>query len=56
MDTHDVKIVNKSGGAYSNISYDIDSNISNDGRMVMIPENAVAEILTPSSDIKGVVR
>ena len=56
VDTHDVKIVNKSGGAYSNISYDIDSNISNDGRMVMIPENAVAEILTPSSDIKGVVR
>ena len=56
IDTHDVKIVNKAGGIYSEISYDMDANISNDGRMVMIPENAVAEILAPSNDIKGVVR
>ena len=51
-----MKIVNKAGGIYSEISYDMDANISNDGRMVMIPENAVAEILAPSNDIKGVVR
>ena len=56
VDTQDVKLVNKAGGIYSNVSYNIDANLSNDGRFLIIPENAVAEILVPSSDIKGVVR
>ncbi len=56
VDTTSVEIVNKAGGLYSSFYYDIDSHTSNDGRFVEIPQNAVAEILLPDSDIQGVVK
>ena len=56
IDTTNVELVNNSGGAYSNFSYDIDSNLSSDGRFLIIPEDAVAEILVPNEDISGVIK
>ena len=54
-DTKSVEIVSLSGGVYSNISYDIDLNLSNDGRFLKIPSDSVAEILLPNTDIVGVI-
>jgi hypothetical protein len=56
VDTTNVQIVNKAGGVYSNFYYDMDSNTSDDGRFVEIPQNSVAEILLSASDIQGVVQ
>ena len=55
VDTRNVKIVNKFGTGYSDTSYDIESNISSDGRFVFVPEDTVLEIRYPNVDIIGVV-
>ena len=55
IDTTDVELINRSGGVYSNYVYDIDGNLSNDGRYLIIPEDAAAEILLPTTDISGVI-
>lgn len=55
IDTTDVELFNRSGGVYSNVVYDIDSNLSDDGRYLLIPQDAAAEVLSPGSDIEGVV-
>ena len=54
-DTTNVKLVNKTGGSYSGIVYDVDANLSNDGRYLRIPADAAAEILLPNTDIVGVI-
>ena len=36
--------------------FDINSNLSSDGRFLNIPQDAVAEILVPQTDIVGVVK
>ena len=56
IDTTNVEIRNKAGGLYSEFYYDINSNLSDDGRFVIIPENAVAEILFPDKDISGAIK
>ena len=55
-DTTNVEFVNKVGGVYSNNVYNIRSNLSDDGRFLIIPEDAVAEVLLPNNDIVGVVK
>ena len=55
-DTLNVEFTNKTGGVYSNNLYDIRANLSDDGRFLIIPEDAVAEVLLPDSDIVGVVK
>ncbi len=55
-DTTSVEVINKTGGSYSTYPYPIKQNLSADGRFLKIPENSVAEVLVPSSDIKGVVK
>lgn len=56
IDTTNVEIYNRSGGVYSDLFFDVDSNISDDGRYVLIPQDTVAEILFPQKDIQGVVK
>jgi hypothetical protein len=57
VDTTRVKIVQKTGLNYaSNINFNIDDNMSADGRYIDIPDNAVVEIKYPDVDIKGNVR
>ena len=55
-DTTSVKLVNKVGGDYSNFVYDMDENLSADGRLLLVPEDAVVEILLPDQDITGTVK
>lgn len=56
VDTVNVKIVNKTGGNYSPVSYSIDTNMSPDGRFIESPLNACFEIKFPNVDITGVVK
>ena len=55
VDTTHVEFYNLSGGTYSNYVFDIDSNISGDGRYLIIPQDAAAEVLFPDTDIVGVM-
>nr|MCS5550117.1 hypothetical protein [Gammaproteobacteria bacterium] len=55
VDTTEVELINRSGGLYSNFIFDIDSNLSDDGRFLILPENAAAEVLLPNIDIVGAV-
>ena len=55
-DTVNVFLENKAGGIYSGFFYDVNANISDDGRFLKIPDDAVAEILIPQTDIVGVIR
>jgi len=55
MDTVDVKIVSKSGGLYSGIPINIESNTSADGRKLYIPEDHILELKYKDKDISGVV-
>ena len=54
-DTTNVEFYNITGGIYSDNVYDIDSNISSDGRFLRIPTDSAAEILIPNTDIVGVI-
>ena len=55
-DTMNVEFINKAGGVYSNYVYNIEKNLSDDGRFLIVPEFAVGEVLLPRSDIFGVVK
>ena len=57
IDVTRVKIVQKTGLGYANqVSFNIDTNMSADGRYIEVPDNAVLEIKYPDSDIKGSIR
>ncbi len=56
VDTTVVKLINKTGGSYSSFNYEIDKNLSQDGRFLIIPPDAVADVLFPNDDIVGVVK
>jgi hypothetical protein len=55
LDVISVNVVNKTGGNYSSLSYDLEANLSKEGRYIKIPDNVVFELKFPNSDIKGVV-
>lgn len=54
IDVKTVKVNQKVGGEYSDIRYDVDRNISADGRHIYVPDNVIMEIKF-MDDIKGVV-
>jgi hypothetical protein len=56
VDTTMIKLINKTGTGYSEISYSIDANLSPDGRYLSCPLNACFEIKFPNVDITGVVK
>jgi len=56
VDTQNVFLVNKKGGIYSDVGYNITENISSDGRYLACPSNVCLEIKFPDVDIRGTVR
>ncbi len=54
-DVKKVTILNRVGGVYSDINYNIDLNKSADGRYITIPEDHIFEIKYPNADIIGTV-
>ena len=56
IDVVDVNVYTKTGINYASIAFEIEDNLSDDGRSIIIPRNAIYEIKFPSIDIKGAVR
>ncbi len=56
IDTKNVRLVEKRGSSYSQVQYDIQANLSADGRYLASPSNVCLEIKFPNVDITGVVR
>ena len=56
IDVRKVKIFNKSGGPYSNVSLDMDKILSRDGMFLKTPQNSILEIKFPNEDIKGIAK
>jgi len=55
LDVVDIQIINKVGGLYSGVFFDIDTNLSKDGRFLVVPETYILELKYPEVDIKGTV-
>ena len=55
LDVQSVRITRPIGPEYSDYYYDIDSNITPDGRLITIPEFAAFEIRNPTTDIVGTI-
>jgi hypothetical protein len=55
LDVQSVRITRQIGRDYSDYYYDIDSNITPDGRLITIPEFAAFEIKNPVKDIVGTI-
>ena len=56
VDVTKVQVNTKSGSNYSSTFFDVDNNISPDGRYIVIPKNVIYEIKYPNVDIRGAVR
>lgn len=59
LDVTDVKVTKKNGNqggrAYSNVSFNLNTMTSADGRYIEMPKNVIYEIKFPEFDIKGVI-
>ena len=55
LDVVSVNVTNKTGDGYSSLQYDLEANLSKEGRYIKIPDNVAVELKYPNSDIKGVV-
>ena len=53
VDVVDVEIVQKTGGLYSTTGFNVEDQMSADGRVLRVPQNVVLEIKYPKDDIKG---
>ena len=53
LDVGEVRVVQQTGAAYSDVGFSVDKYISPDGRTIMAPENYIFEIKSPSEDIVG---
>ena len=56
VDVRKVKVNNKTGGAYSNITLDMDKILSKDGTFYHTPQNSILELRFPDEDIKGIAK
>jgi phage-related baseplate assembly protein len=56
IDVVDVGVITKNGSNYSSISFDINDNLSEDGRSIVVPRNVIYEIKYPTLDIKGAIK
>lgn len=56
VDVRKVKVNNKTGGAYSNITLDMDKILSKDGTFYQTPQNSILELRFPDEDIKGIAK
>ena len=56
VDVVKVGVYKKSGGRYASIGFDVNNNLSPDGRYISVPKNVIYEIKYPNIDIKGAIR
>ena len=55
-DVANVKMVVHAGGRYAQTGFNIDNQMSVDGRYIAVPDNVALEIKFPNTDIRGSVR
>jgi len=56
LDVSSVKLTNKTTSNYSNVTIDINKNLSPDGSYLVVPKNVIVELKYPAVDVKGKVR
>ena len=56
VDVANVNISLRAGGNYSDIRFNVRSNISSDGRYIDIPKNCIWEVKYLKKDINGVIK
>ncbi len=56
LDVVDVRLINKTGLNYSEFNYNIEKNMSLDGRKLEIPINCIWEVKFPNSDVRGTLK
>ena len=56
IDVVKIKIFQKKGGAYSDITFNINDQISPDGRFIAVPQNCIIEIKDLDNDLRGSVK
>ena len=56
IDVTDVKVVQKTGTGYSNLSFNMQNNMSPDGTIIYVPEDTVFELKYFTEDIKGTIK
>ena len=55
LDVTRVRVFRRTGVNYSSYFYNLDANLTPDGRLIIIPDNAVFEIKFPNTDIIGTI-
>jgi hypothetical protein len=56
LDVVKLRVLKKTGSAYSSADFDIDRYTTADGRMILAPEDIIFEIKFPDIDIRGTVK
>tara|TARA_R110000824_G_scaffold109740_6_gene257575 strand:+ start:2944 stop:4749 length:1806 start_codon:yes stop_codon:yes gene_type:complete len=56
LDTIDVRLLTRVGGAYSDVDLELDSLIDHDGRVLTPPDNVILELKSPFKDIVGIIK
>ena len=56
LDVTNVRFVLKDGGIYARSSYNLQGNLSADGRMLKAKSNVIFELKFPNVDIKGSIK
>tara|TARA_A100001515_G_scaffold4123_2_gene4132 strand:- start:24 stop:1823 length:1800 start_codon:yes stop_codon:yes gene_type:complete len=56
LDTINIEIVSKVGSRYSTTFFDVEENMSNDGRILFVPEDSILEVKLKPIDIVGVIK
>ena len=56
QDTVKIKLLQKTGASYSNVTYNFDDSFSPDGDSLIVPKNVIMELKFPQSDIRGKIR
>ena len=56
VDVTDVSVRVKTGGAYASTKFQVEPNLTSDGRTLIAPENVIFEIKYGNSDIIGTIK
>ena len=56
LDTINIEIVSKVGSRYSTTFFDVEQNMSNDGRVLFLPADSIFEVKFKPIDITGVIK
>ncbi len=56
QDTVKIKLLQKTGANYSNVTYNFDDSFSPDGDSLIVPKNVIMELKFPQSDLRGKIR